>query len=105
MFEHARLLSVSRETLASSIDEYSSVIRHSFPNLLLLVVLINDNIDFDEIASLDLDRESSDPETYDPNIQYTVCEMNELHDESRSLFAQPYTGLFSEPVSNTGYTK
>ncbi|XMA15780.1 hypothetical protein WAI453_008571 [Rhynchosporium graminicola] len=50
-FNHIEALAISREVLRRSIHRNAYLIRHFFPKLRVLVVLIDDEIDFDELDS------------------------------------------------------
>ena len=46
-FDKIRALAVSRDFLVHLPDDYEAFIRHFFPNLLILIVLIDDEVDID----------------------------------------------------------
>ena len=66
---------------------------------MILVVLVDDKIDFDGIGPTDLD--------INPNSElerkYIIYDTSDSHANSRSLFSQTCTGPFIEPVSNGEY--
>lgn len=104
MFEHVRILCLSRETMIPYWD--SSLIHHFFPRLLLLVILIDDNIVINPPSAKDFLATPClyDPETHYYLVKHNVYEMN-FHKRPRSLFPRTCTGPFTEPVSNTKYAK
>jgi hypothetical protein len=104
MFEHIRTLCVSRATLTQSIDDYECVLRHFFPKLSTLVVLIDIGINFADIIPEDADSEEIEDER--PNhSRWFNYEKGKCYEEARSLFSRTCTGpiRFATPTPCSNY--
>jgi len=111
MFEHFRTLSLSRETMGPSLSSFSdlcpTLLRHFFPNLSTLIVLIDHEVDFWHIRRENNDwwrARGIDTSSWRP-IMFDTYENVDSYRASRRLFSETCTGPFLETpadVADTG---
>jgi hypothetical protein len=70
-FEKVHVLAVNREVLTQTIDDYECIIRHFFPYLELLVVLIDDDVVIHEAWDNDFKAYEGDWGDFQPRWEFT----------------------------------
>lgn len=98
-FDRIKTMAISRDLLVHLPDDYECFIRHFFPKLLVLIVLIDDEIDIDEdwgIHDLEYGR-------YEKTLPKKLRTFENPHNIPRFDFAKKCKGPFKEVKLNIDY--
>jgi hypothetical protein len=90
LFNNVRSLSINRDLFISTDDDCECIIRHFFPNLQLLILLIDDEYDIDEMWAID-------------DEDFTEYEDDSGDSMPRWAFTNACTGPYKSGIQNTTY--
>jgi hypothetical protein len=98
-FVNIKALAISRDALVHLEDDYETVIRHFFPNLLVLMVLIDDETDIDAEWSIF----DSNYVRYEGKIAGGLTPNSAIRPKPRIPFIMEGKGAFKEVKKNDEY--